>query len=186
MHVSSIIPVLLNIILSEQQSRKKASREQVISQTTPQMRPQATAAAETKTEAEPRQWNAAAEPSLFPLPLKSPLFPDTQFFVFHRYGKEKNKQQDGESETGIVFSLATASLGRLFFLITSRPETVNITCHVENAEIAARLNARSAELEQQVRKTGFKRVVLRWTVLEHSLAGPQKDFTTPGLLDRKV
>jgi hypothetical protein len=186
MHVSSIIPVLLNIILTEQQSRKKAPREQVAAQVIPQMRPPGTVAAETKTGAEPRPQNVTTEPSLFPLPLKSPLFPDTQFFVFHRYGKEKNKQQDGESETGIVFSLSTASLGRLFFLITSRPETVNITCHVENAEIAARLNSRSAELEQQVRETGFQRVVLRWTVLEHSLAGPQKDFTTSGLLDRKV
>lgn len=182
MHVSSIIPVLLNIILSDQQSRKQAPREQVILQTTHQMKPPGTVAAETK----PRPQNATGEPALIPLPLKSPLFPDTQFFVFHRHGQEKHNRRDGESETGIVFSLATTSLGRLFFLLTRREQTINITCYVENAAVAARLKARSAELEQQVREAGFHRVILRWALLEHGLAGPLKDLTTPGLLDRKV
>lgn len=189
MQVSAIVPILLNIIRSEQQSQKQTPREQAAFKDVLQGQPvqPSTAAPEAAGRAAPRQGAAeTGEPVLLPLPLRSPLFPDTQFYVFRRQGGEGRGREGEEGETGIVFSLATASLGRLFFMLTRRAESINIACHAETGAAAARLNARAGELTAQVREMGFGQVVFRCIVLDPKLAREPAGFSSPGLLDLKV
>lgn len=192
MQVSAIVPILLNIIRSEQQSQKQSSREQVdfrqLLQGQPARTPSpASAPGEKAAAARPGSGSAeGGEPVLLPLPLRSPLFPDTQFYVFRRQGEESREQEDAEQETGIVFSLATAGLGRLFFMLTRKAESIGITCHTQTGAVAARLNSRAAELEEQVRQAGFEQVTFRCLVLDPKLAGEPAGFSSPGLLDLKV
>lgn len=98
MQVSGILPILLNIILSEQQNPKQSLREQDTNTTV--MRPQtlSTTTPEASQTAPSRDRPAeGGEPILLPLPLKTPLFPDTQFLFFVNpmiliINKEKGRQ----------------------------------------------------------------------------------------------
>ena len=182
MRVSAIIPILLNIILSEQQSQKQSTREQVEFKDVIQAQlARQPAASEGVNTASRHRAGESSEPVLLPLPLRSPLFPDTQFFVFRRYGEEKQGRENEEGETGIVFSLATASLGRLFFMLTRKKDSISINCHTETGAVAARLNSRAEELKQQMRETGFEKVIFRCTVLDPNLVNPVAGFDSPGL-----
>jgi len=185
MQVSSLLPILLNIILSEQQQQKQVPGEQIVNKTVP--RPQLLSADTVKAETEtPRaRLMEDGEPILLPLPLKTPLFPDTQFFIFRKPNDANHKQKKGE--TGIVFSLTTASLGQLFFILTLRGDTaINIVCHTENEKFTSRLTARAEELKQQVQELGFEQITFLCTVLDHNLRKLQTEFASPTLLDRKV
>lgn len=186
MQVSGILPILLNIILSEQQNPKQSLREQDTNTTV--MRPQtlSTTTPEASQTAPSRDRPAeGGEPILLPLPLKTPLFPDTQFFIFRKPNDTNHKQ--GKGETGIVFSLITASLGQLFFMLTRRGDTaINIVCHTENEKFASRLNARAEELKKQVQNLGFEQITFHCTVLDHKLRKLQTKFTSPTLIDQKV
>jgi len=185
MQVSSLLPILLNIILSEQQKQKQLPREQIANKTIP--RPQSLSTDTVKAETGTPQGRMAegGEPILLALPLKTPLFPDTQFFIFRKPDDADHKQ--GKGETGIVFSLTTASLGQLFFMLTRRGDTViNIVCHTENEKFASRLTACAGELKQQVQELGFEQITFHCTVLDHKLRKLQTEFAYPALLDRKV
>jgi|GEM_PF-1432529 len=190
MQISAVIPILLNILMSEQQSLKQAPREQAAFKDV--MQAQLTRPAAVNPEpanAAPQHRTAeGGEPVLTPLPLRSPLFPETQFFAFRPRDDDnpgrKNKQ--GQDETGIVFSLGTASLGRLFFMLTRKQEAISITCHTENGTIAGLLNARAEELKKQVRELGFEQVLFRCTILDPNLIKPPAGFSSSGLLDLKV
>jgi len=191
--VSGIVPILLNIILQEQQSQKRSpGKEQAAAKPAarPQLPPAPAGAAGEETAAARLRTAESGDPVLLPLPLKSTLFPDARFFIFHRPQDEKreNRSRGGEeaAETGIAFSLATRHLGRLFFTLARRAETINIACYAEREETAARLASRSAELQRQLQSAGFARVIFRCTVLDRSPAGRQPAFASPSLLDRKV
>ncbi|KJS14370.1 MAG: hypothetical protein VR67_00325 [Peptococcaceae bacterium BRH_c8a] len=188
MQISAIVPILLNILLSEQQNQKQAPREQVAFRDVMQAqltRPSA-ANTETTTAAPQHRAGESSEPVLMPLPLRSPLFPDTQFYAFRRRDEEKQGQKGEDGETGIVFSLGTASLGRLFFMLVRKAEAISITCHTENGAIAGRLNTRAEELKKQIQAIGFEQVTFRCTVLDPNLVKPTAGFSSPGLLDLKV
>jgi hypothetical protein len=187
MQIAGVIPILLNIILSEQQNRKQAPREeQAAGKTIARPHPPPSNTAETEAAAPLHRTTENNEPVLLPLPLKSPLFPDAQFFVFRRPGEGQNRERGEKEETGIIFSLSTRSLGRLFFTLTRQAQTINIACHTENEKISARLAPRWDELKQQLRQAGFPNVTIRCTTLHHNLRPLQAVYTSPGLLDRKV
>lgn len=184
MQISGVLPILLNIILSEQQNQKQTPREFMANKTIP--RPPSLFTPTPETEAAPRQRPAeSGEPLLLPLPLKTSLYPDTQFFVFRKNGDPRHKQ--AREETGIVFSLATMNLGQLFFMITQRGDTaIHIVCRAENENIATRLTASGEELKQQVQQLGFSQITFHCAVLDQKLRKLQAEFTSPALLDRKV
>lgn len=184
MQISGILPVLLNIILNEQQNQKQTPREFIANKTLP--RPPSLFTSTPETEAAPRQRPAeGGEPLLLPLPLKTSLYPEAHFFVFRKTGDPRHKQE-GE-ETGIVFSLATMNLGQLFFMLTQRRDTtIHIVCHVENENIADRLTASGEELKQQVMQLGFSQITFHCAVLNQKISKLQAEFSSPALLDRKV
>ena len=188
MQISAIVPILLNILLSEQQNQKQAPREQVAFKNVMQAqltRPSATNI-ETANAAPQHRAGESSEPVLMPLPLRSPLFPDTQFYAFRRLDEGKKGGKGEEDETGIVFSLGTASLGRLFFMLVRKAEAITITCHTENGSVAGLLNTRAEQLKKQVRDIGFEQVTFRCTILDPNLVKPTTGFSSPGLLDLKV
>ncbi|TYO93803.1 hypothetical protein [Desulfallas thermosapovorans] len=184
MQISGVLPILLNIILSEQQNQKQTPREPVANKTIP--RPSSLFTSTPETEATPRQRQAeGGEPLLLPLPVKTSLYPDTQFFVFRKTGDPGHKQY--REETGIVFSLATMSLGQLFFVLTQRGNTaIHIACRVENESIAARLTTAAEELKRQVQQLGFAQITFHCAVLDQKLRKLRAEFASPALLDRKV
>lgn len=190
MQISAVIPILLNILMSEQQSLKQAPREQAAFKDV--MQAQLTRPAAVNPEpanAAPQHRSAeGGEPVLTPLPLRSPLFPETQFFAFRPRDDDNpgRENEQGRDETGIVFSLGTAGLGRLFFMLTHKQEAISITCHTENGAIAGLLNARAEELKKQVRELGFGQVVFRCTILDPNLVKPPAGSSSSGLLDLKV
>ncbi|SFR05052.1 hypothetical protein [Desulfoscipio geothermicus] len=187
MQISGVIPILLNIILSEQQNQKQAPREeQAAGKTIARPHPPPSTAADAEAAAPRHRTAENSEPVLLPLPLKSPLFPDAQFFAFRRAEDDQNRGRDGKKEIGIIFSLSTRSLGRLFFTLTRQAETINIFCHTENEKISARLAPRWDELKQQLQQTGFPNVTIRCTALHHNFRPLQAGYASPGLLDRKV
>lgn len=187
MQISAIVPILLNILLSEQQNQKQALREQTAFKDVMQAQlTQPSANTETANAAPQHRAGESSEPVLMPLPLRSPLFPDTQFYAFRRRDEEKQGHKGEESETGIVFSLGTASLGRLFFLLVRKAEAISITCHTENGAVAARLSTRAEELKKRVREIGVEQVTFRCTALDPNLVKPTIGFSSPGLLDLKV
>jgi len=188
MQISAIVPILLNILLSEQQNQKQAPRGQVAFKDVIQAQLTQPSAANTETaNAAPQHRSGeSSEPMLMPLPLRSPLFPDTQFYAFRRLDEEKHGRKGEEGETGIVFSLGTISLGRLFFMLLRKAEAISITCHTENGTVAERLNTRAEELKKQVQDIGFEQVTFRCTILDPNLVKPTAGFSSPGLLDMKV
>jgi len=189
MQISAIVPILLNILLSEQQNQKQARPEQTAFREVMQAqltRPSSTANPETATAAPQHRAGEGGDPVLTPLPLRSPLFPDTQFYAFRRRDEEKQGRKGEKGETGIVFSLGTVSLGRLFFMLVRKAEAVSITCHTEDRAVAGRLNTRAEELKKQVRDIGFEQVTFRCTILDPNLVKPTAGFSSPGLLDLKV
>lgn len=185
MQISRIIPVILNIILSEQQSQKQTLQQQAVKKNAlPQMLPPS--AAKPDNPSPQYKTNDPSEPQLFPLPLKTTLFPNTQFFAFRRPVHEQKKHQDENEETGIAFSLSSTNLGRLFFTLTKQSETINITCHTEHKKIAAHLASRSSELKQHVENIGFNKVIFKCTVLDRKFLHQRTEFSCPGLLDQKI
>lgn len=185
MHVSSIIPVLLNIILTEQNNQKQAKDSQVKGKTIKQNN---IPMPSNSTESTKHHYKTAEnnEPVLLPLPLKTPLFSNTQFFTFNRpAGEQKNR--DGEkAEKGIVFALSTQNLGRLFFILYRKTKTLNITCHAENEEIAMLLTSRSTEFKNLVQKMGFEKIIFNCTALDPQLHNLPTGLSSSGLLDLKV
>lgn len=187
MRVSSIIPILLNIINSEQQNQKQAPRQSQVDKTALLNRPLPHSGGTASESTVLRQGiTDTNEPLLLPLPIKTPLFPDTQFYVFQKPAGPPHPPQNRQGESGIVFSLSTTNLGRLFFILTQHTDTLRINCHTESKEIATRLTNQSQEIEQRMEELGFAQVVFRCVVLDHQSNPNQTSFTSPGLLDRKV
>ncbi len=185
MYITGIVPILLNIILNEQQNQKQSPREQIQDKTMPRPHLLANVTSETETANPRHRPTESGEPILLPLPIKTQLFPDTQFFVFRKPGDAKHKH--AQSETGIVFSLTTASLGQLFFMLTRRTDTtINIACHTENKKIADRLTEHAEELKQRVRELGFEQITFHCAILDQKARKLQTEFASPALLDRKV
>lgn len=192
MHISAIVPILLNIINSEHQRQQQAVEKQpfqaVLQEQPARPSPGAGPEGAEKTPFRPGAGESGT-PVLVPLPLRSPLFPDTQFYVYHRQKQEPGHPGAGAGkggETGIVFSLATSGLGRLFFMLTRRDDYIGITCHTQTRQAAERLKAGAGELTRQIRASGFGQVVFRCAVLDAKLARVPDGFTSPGLLDLKV
>ncbi len=185
MQVSSLLPILFNIILSEQQKQKQVPREQIANKTVPRSQSLSTDTVKAETGTPQGRMAEGGGPILLALPLKTPLFPDTQFFIFRKPDDADHKQR--KVETGIVFSLTTVNLGQLFFMLNQRGDTaINIVCHTENEKVASRLTARAGELKQQVQDLGFEQITFHCTVMDHKLRKLQTELASPVLLDRKV
>ncbi len=189
MQVSAIVPILLNIILSEQQSQKQNPREKVALKDVIHLQGIRNAATgEAGENATPRyRTGDTGEPWLLPLPLKSTLYPDTRFYTCMRRDEQQHGREKEKNETVIVFGLNTNSLGRLFFILTRQMDKkIDILCHAEKHDTSDKLNSRAEELTENLRKLGFDRVVFRCTALDPMLTKPSTGFTSPRLLDSKV
>ncbi|WP_027365186.1 flagellar hook-length control protein FliK [Desulfotruncus alcoholivorax] len=189
MQISGVIPVLLNIILSEQQNPKHGQlpRELIAAKETAKAAEVLTKGTEQEAPAQPHaRGHEGSEPLLLPLPFKTPLYPETQFYVFRKRGRQKKEQDAAAGEPGVVFSLSTNSLGSLFFYLTAKENTVNIACHTENEKFAAQLASHSGDLREQIQKTGFKQVIFRCTVLDPQMKNLMTGLANPVILDQKV
>jgi len=189
MQVSAIVPILLNIILSEQQSQKQPTREKVAMKDVIHLQGiRNPVTGEEGENATPRyRTGDTSEPWLLPLPLKSNLYQDTRFYIYKQQCEQQHSQKKENGETVIVFGLNTISLGRLFFILTHQMnKKIDILCHAEKHDTSSKLNSRAEELTESLRKLGFDRVVFRCTVLDPMLTKAPTGFTSPRLLDSKV
>lgn len=191
MQISGVIPILLNIILSERQDQKQGqlARELLAAKETAKAAEVLTKGTEREAPAQHARGHEAGDPLLLPLPLKTPLYPETQFYVLRKQGEQKKEQDaaaEESEESGVVFGLATHSMGNLFFYLTAKEDAINIACHAESKQFAARLAAHSGELKEQVQKTGFKQVIFRCTVLDPQIKQLLAGLKNPVMLDQKV
>lgn len=188
MQISGVIPILLNIILSEQQDQKQGqiARELLAAKETAKAAEVLTKGTAQEAPAQHARGHEASDPLLLPLPLKTPLYPETQFYVLRKQGEQKKEQNAAAEESGVVFSLSTHSMGSLFFYLTVKEDAINIACHAESEQFAARLAAHSGELKEQVQKTGFKQVIFRCTVLDPQINQLMSGLKNPVMLDQKV
>lgn len=189
MQISGVIPILLNIILSEQHNQKQGQipRELIAAKETAKAAEILAKGTEREAPSQPHaRGQEGSEPLLLPLPLKTPLYPETQFYIYRKRGEQKKEQNKAAEEPGVVFSLSTHSMGSLFFYLTIKEATINIACHTENEKFATQLAAHSSELKEQVQKAGFTQVLFRCTVLDPQMKHLMTGLTNPVMLDQKV
>lgn len=163
MHISNMLPVLLGILArqAEQNKVNKAAPGQDAGTVARQETPKITAAAVGTAGREDPQ--AARQPSqgyglpdFLPLPLKSPLFTDSAFFI-------KNLKEDrpkaGESgHTGIFIRLRTENLGPVWISLAADNKALKLSFYTEDDSYSARIRETFPVLEEGLQQLGYYRV----------------------------
>lgn len=182
MHINNMLPVLLDILTGQARQNKvnKAAPRQgtdaVARQGADKTASTAASAASTEvrntvegdrqTARQPAPGQGL--PDFLPLPLKSPLFTDSRFFI-------KNEREDtpaaGEDRPASIFiRLRTENLGTLWISLAAGNESLALFFYTENETYTAPLKESFPSLEEGLQKLGYASV---------NVAG----ITRPGIKD---
>ncbi|MCL6612600.1 MAG: flagellar hook-length control protein FliK [Peptococcaceae bacterium] len=178
MQINSLLPVLLSI-LTRQAGQNKVNRAQPGHDAGRVARQGAGKPAETaalgggSTVREDLQ--AARQPSpghslpdFLPLPLKTPLFTESGFYIKNQPENSPQRGEDGRSD--IFIRLRTENLGLVWISLAARSESLKVSFYTENDSFTDTLRESFPGLVEGLRKLGYPSV---------SAAG----ITRPGIRD---
>lgn len=167
MKIESLLPILLNLMDG------RAGKQQPQTPTTPApektigkfQAPFETGDARSKTmtttqEAEDpqRPQNQAGNlPDFLPLPLKSPLFPASRYYI--QRNEENNRKNAGHNSAVKLFiNLETSALGRLWVVITSQAGELAIKFYAEEESYTSIIAEGMPGLTRALQEKGFSPV----------------------------
>lgn len=183
MQINNMIPVLLEILTGQAgQNRVKKTdpgqgapgQEAGSARLTAGMPAGKTSPAAEKgiagdTENQVRQTTAGSGlPDFLPLPLKSPLFTESRFYIKNQREDSRSAGKDGA--TGVFIRLRTANLGVIWISLSAGGQSLALSFYTENEEYTASLKEIFPVLEEGLQKMGYASV---------SVAG----LTRPGIRD---
>lgn len=111
---------------------------------------------------------AQALPDFLPLPLKSPLFRESAFYV--KNNREESRESPERERTAVFIRLRTSSLGVVWVSMASGRESLAISFFTEKEGYTASLRESFPELEKGLQDLGYASV---------NMAG----ITRPGIRD---
>jgi hypothetical protein len=166
MQINSMLPALLNI-LTGQAGQNKLDRSNSQPETGEAFRglvenPQETAAPAAARGAAGSSHKTAAEPSpgtglpdFLPLPLKSPLFTQSRFFIKSR---EQSSREGADNPCSIFINLRTEGMGSLWIYMAAGKESLAVSFYTESDSFTALINESLPVLLEELRKTGYPSV----------------------------
>lgn len=166
MQIGSILPALLNLLTGQAGQNKvdRANSKQGMGEVFREMveNPLSTAATEASRGARGTDPKTAEQPSpgsslpdFLPLPLKSPLFTESRFFI-----KNQREESSGE-ESGLcsVFvNLLTVSMGSLWIYLASGKESLTVSFYTEDDSYTRLINQSIPSLLEELKKIGCPQV----------------------------
>lgn len=111
-------------------------------------------------ENQPPPSSTADNPQFLPLPLKTPLFPESRFYISSREQQKAKQTGGGYESTDLFVELETSNMGRLWFGIISRDNKLGIRCLAENNKVVKELSKEMQALEKTLYRLGFDDVSL--------------------------
>lgn len=166
MHIHSLLPILINI-LNGQTGQKKA--DNVMTGTGQDLKPSIAQSLQKNhgTNATLKAMNSGEGdqttsrqptpghnlPDLLPLPLKSPLFAQSSFFIKNQRKSPEN--QKDEHQTNIFINLRTEALGVLWISVSDTEQSLNISFYTENELFTSVIKKIFAELTDDLSTLGY-------------------------------
>lgn len=179
MQISNMLPVLLSI-LNGQAGQNKVNRAppgQEMGEVTRQgtEKPSGTAAALGTGKVDEGDLQAGRQtvpghslPDFLPLPLKSPLFPESGFFIKNDREAAPGMGEDGR--TGVFIRLRTENMGILWISLSAGKESLTVSFYTEKDTYTVSIKESFPALAEALDKLGYPSA---------SLAG----ITRPGIRD---
>ena len=162
MQIGSMLPALLNILTGQAGQNKvdRSNSKQGMGEVFREMveNPQSTAATEASRGVRGTDPKTAEQPSpgsslpdFLPLPLKSPLFTESRFFI-----KNQREESSGE-ESGpcsVFVNLLTESMGSLWIYLASGKESLTVSFYTEDDSYTRLINQSIPSLLEELKKIG--------------------------------
>lgn len=167
MQINSMLPALLNILTGQAGQNKvdKSNSKQGMGEIFQELveNPREAAASSAVKNVDGSQSKPAAEPSpggslpdFLPLPLKSPLFNESRFFV--KNDREESTREAGNSTCSIFINLRTDSMGSLWIYMASGSQSLTLSFYTESDAFTALINESLPVLVEELKKTGYPSV----------------------------
>ncbi|MCL4440657.1 MAG: flagellar hook-length control protein FliK [Firmicutes bacterium] len=166
MQINSMLPALLNILTGQAGQNKvdRSNSKQGMGEVFREMveNPQSTAATEASrgvrgTDPRPAEQSSPGSslPDFLPLPLKSPLFTESRFFI-----KNPREESSGEesSHCSVFVNLLTDSMGSLWIYLASGKESLAVSFYTEDESFTSLINQSIPALLEELKKIGYPTV----------------------------
>lgn len=166
MKIESLLPVLLGIInrqAGKQQqtgtTQQKSAGEILPHTETNGIRPKASASIKESEQPDRPQNQAQNPPDFLPLPLKSPLFPASRYYL-QRHETGHGKGARGEQAVNLFINIETINLGGLWLAISSGPGELTVKFYTEEENFTHIIMEGFTELTRTLEAGGFSPVKL--------------------------
>ncbi|HBV98404.1 MAG: hypothetical protein JL50_20205 [Peptococcaceae bacterium BICA1-7] len=166
MQINSMLPALLNILTGQAGQNKvdKSNSKQGMGEVFREMveNPQSTAATEASRAVKGVNPRPADQPSpgsnlpdFLPLPLKSPLFTESRFFI-----KNQREESSGENSAlcSVFVNLITESMGSLWIYLASGKESLTVSFFTEDESYTRHINQSLPSLLEELKEIGCPQV----------------------------
>lgn len=166
MHIHSLLPILINILNGQTGPQKT---DNVVPGPGQDLKPVAvqspekthgnSAVLKTLNSGEGDQTTSRQPtpghnlPDFLPLPLKSPLFPQSSFFIKNE--RENPENQGNGHQTNIFINLRTEALGILWVSVTSTEQSLNIYFYTESESFTSAIKEIFDGLTEDLRTLGY-------------------------------
>lgn len=166
MQIGNMLPVLLGILARQAGQNKvnKAPPGQDAGTVARQgaQKPSDTAAAGTigrenqNPQVNPQPSQGYGLPDFLPLPLKSPLFTDSAFFIKNQ---REDRPEDGEDGRASIFiRLRTENLGLVWISLAAGNEALKVSFYTEDDSHTARIRETFPALVEGLQQLGYSQV----------------------------
>lgn len=169
MQINSMLPVLLNILSGQAGQNKvdKSTSKQEMGEVFRQLveNPSETAVAAGIREAkesdlkQPTQQPApqgSSLPDFLPLPLRSPLFDESRFFM--KNNREEASGREDAAPCNVFVNLRTNSLGSLWIYLSAGKESLTVSFFTEEESFTSLINDSIPGLVEELQKQGYSTV----------------------------
>lgn len=167
MQINNMLPTLLNILTGRTVQNKvdKAGPKQGMDELNKQaaQKPSEYPAASASGKIGPGDAKVTAQPSpghnlpdFLPLPLKSPLFTESSFFIKNE--REERAEATAGSPANVFIRLRTESMGTLWISLASKDQSLSVSFYTGEHSYTVSIKDSLPELVEELKKLGFSAV----------------------------
>ncbi|MFZ5645955.1 MAG: hypothetical protein ACOY46_20560 [Bacillota bacterium] len=167
MQINSMLPALLNILTGQAGQNKvdKSASKQGMGEIFRQVveaplkgvqPPGVNSPAEAEPKHAPQQPAGNNLPDFLPLPLKSPLFEESRFFI--KNYREDSAEQENERPCSVFINLRTDNMGSLWIHLMAKSQSLTLSFYTEKEYYTSLINKSFSELVEDLTEIGFSSV----------------------------